>query len=609
MGGGREVDLWGKGCVGARPVGFGCPGCQVWRGREGYLEGLGALAGGGGGVGVFEGRAVDAAGGVVFLFPGQGSQWEGMACGLLDSSPVFAAELGACEAALAEFVEWSVVDVLRGREGAPSLARIEVLQPVLWAVMVSLAGLWKACGVRARAVVGHSQGEIAAACVAGILSLGDAARLVVRRSAILSGLAGRGAVVSLAVGVGRAQELAGRYGGRVELAGVNGPASVVLAGDRDALDELLGECEREGIRAREVPATVASHTSRVEVYREELLDVCRALEPGAGEIEFFSTVTGGPLEGGRLDGEYWYRNMREPVQFERAVRCLLEREQRVFVEVSPHPVLLPGAQETIEAALGDSEAATVVGSLRRGEECAGQFLRAMGQLWVGGASVDWGALYSGPYTIPAGFPTYAFQRESYWLEGAPRGGALGGSEGVLEHPLLSAGIALADGEEWIFTGAISLQSDPWLADHAVLGVVLLPGTAFIELALRAGSEVGCPSIQELTLQTPLVLEQSTLGLQIRLGAPTPEQTRAIGIYARAEREDPEDQHPWVLHATGALAPQPQADSMPPLPLLSSWPPAGASAIDTDALYAQLEDYGCDYGPVLLKASRPRGCTD
>ncbi|MGH2853937.1 MAG: type I polyketide synthase, partial [Solirubrobacteraceae bacterium] len=400
-------------------------------GREELLAGLGALAEGAPSASVAQGRA--GGGEAVFLFPGQGSQWEGMALELLDASPVFAERVRACEEALAAHVDWSLEDVLRARSGAPSLERFEVVQPVLFAVMVALAELWGACGVRPAAVVGHSQGEIAAAYVAGGLSLQDAARVVALRSRVLSQLAGKGAVVSVALGVSQLARRLERWGGRLTIAVVNGPASTGVAGDLEALRELVVELEAEGVRAREVPATVASHCAQVEPLREELIDALSVVAPRTGAVPFYSTVTGGLLDTGELNAEYWYRNTRETVEFEQAIRGLLGRGQRTFVEVSPHPVLAAGAQETAEQALGDAEEALVAGSLRRGQGGSRRFLTSLAEVWVRGVDVDWETALAGPGRSAAGrrrvrLPTYAFQRERYWLaraEGAsaPAAGA------------------------------------------------------------------------------------------------------------------------------------------------------------------------------------------
>src|ERR1700689_669614 len=265
--------------------------------------------------------------------------------------------------------------------------------------MVGLAGLWEACGVRPAAVVGHSQGEIAAAYVAGGLSLEDAARLVVLRSRALVGLMGRGGMGSVALSLGEVEGwLDGRDG--VSVAAVNGPGSVVVSGERGACDGLLGELVGAGVRAREIPVGYASHSAQIEEIREELLAGCEGIVPVSGGVPFFSTVTGGVVDTASLDGEYWYRNLRERVGFEGAVRGLLGEGYRAFVEVSPHPVLTVGVQETAEALFGGVQGGEVEsgggvgvfggGSLRRDEGGPGRFLRSLGEAWVRGVGVDWG---------------------------------------------------------------------------------------------------------------------------------------------------------------------------------------------------------------------------
>ena len=269
--------------------------------RAELLAGLEALAGGEPAAGVVRGVVpAGGAGGVVFVFPGQGSQWAGMALELLESSTVFAARLRACAAALAPHVEWSLEDVLRGADGAPPLERVDVVQPTLFAVMVALAELWGACGVRPDAVVGHSQGEIAAACVAGGLSLEDAAQVVARRSRALRALAGRGGMASLAAGAPAVRARIERFEGRVSLAAVNGPGAVVVSGEVGALEELVAECEGEGVRARLIPVDYAAHSEQVQEIREELLAGCVGIAPRASETPFYSAVTGGLLDTAEL---------------------------------------------------------------------------------------------------------------------------------------------------------------------------------------------------------------------------------------------------------------------------------------------------------------------
>ncbi|MFF3247336.1 beta-ketoacyl synthase N-terminal-like domain-containing protein, partial [Streptomyces sp. NPDC002870] len=397
-------------------------GIVLGRDRDELLQGLEALAEGAGAPGLVEGRPAadisqsEDARGPVFVFPGQGAQWAGMGRELLDASPVFAASMQACAKALDPFVEWSLLDVVRGACGAPSLDRVDVVQPVSWAVAVSLAAVWQACGVVPSAVVGHSQGEIAAACVAGGLSLDDGARVMALRSRALTAVAGRGGMVSVALPAAEVErELAERWPDRVSVAAVNGPGAVVVSGDTDALEELLVWCEQRGARSRRVPVDYASHSAHVEAIENELVDVLAAVAPKSGQVPFFSTVEAGVVDTATLDAGYWYRNLRQPVRFDEAVRGLLEHGHGVFVEVSPHPVLTGALMETADDAGTD---AVAIGSLRRDEGGSDRLLNSLAEAHASGVVLDWSALFAGTGARRVDLPTYAFQRRRYWLEGA-----------------------------------------------------------------------------------------------------------------------------------------------------------------------------------------------
>ncbi|MGW7759021.1 type I polyketide synthase, partial [Streptomyces violaceusniger] len=453
--------------------------------RGGLVGGVAALAEGRDAAGVVRGVA-GADGRAVLVFPGQGSQWVGMAAGLLESSPVFAERVGECGAALAPFVDWSLVDVLRGGEGAAAaLERVDVVQPVLWAVMVSLAELWRSCGVEPAAVVGHSQGEIAAACVAGALSLGDAARVVALRSKALRALSGGGGMVSVSLPVGEVRERLVAWGERLSVAAVNGPSAVVVSGDADALDELLAVCEGEGIRARRIPVDYASHCAHVEAIEGELLRELAGISPRSSSVPFYSTVTGGVLDTTALDAGYWYRNLRQTVRFDETVRSLLADGFQVFVEASAHPVLTMGVEQTAE---DHGTRVTAVGSLRRDEGGLDRFLTSVSEAYVGGASVDWATVFRGTGARQVELPTYAFQHQHYWIKTPPSGvgDVTSAGLGSVDHPLLGAVVGLAGVDGVLLTGRLSLVSHGWLADHVVLGVVVVPGTALVELVLRAG---------------------------------------------------------------------------------------------------------------------------
>ncbi|MEV0028354.1 type I polyketide synthase [Nocardia sp. NPDC050793] len=353
---------------------------------------------------------------VAFVFPGQGSQWEGMALGLLDSGGVFAESIAECEAALAPYVGWSLTAVLRREGDAPPLDRVDVVQPVLFAVMVSLARMWRAAGVEPDVVIGHSQGEIAAAYVAGGLSLSDAARVVALRSrAVADELAGQGGMASIGLGADAVRERLSAYGDRLSLAAVNGPAQSVIAGDVPAMAEFLAACADDGVWARRIPVDYASHSKAVERLRDRLLAELEPIRPQSGSVPFFSTVFADRLDTAELDAEYWYRSLREPVRFADAVTALITDGINAFVEASPHPVLTMGIGVTAEAA-GPADGVCVVGSLRRGEGGSERFMASLAQAYCAGVQVDPRVLVSGGARVD--LPPYAFQRRSF-LAGVP----------------------------------------------------------------------------------------------------------------------------------------------------------------------------------------------
>ncbi|MEV5137771.1 type I polyketide synthase, partial [Streptomyces syringium] len=380
--------------------------------REELLTGLRAVAADASSPAVVRGAA-DVDGKTVFVFPGQGSQWVGMGAHLLEESPVFAERIAQCADALSPFVDWSLTDVLRQAPDAPSLERVDVVQPASFAVMVSLAALWQAHGVRPDAVVGHSQGEIAAAVVSGALSLEDGARVVALRSqAIGRRLAGRGGMMSVALPVAEVEERLGGFAGRVSIAAVNGPRSVVVSGDPEGLDELAARLTDEGVRVRRIAVDYASHSAQVEDLHDELLSELGPIRPRESEVPFLSTVTGAWLDTSGMDAEYWHRNLRNTVEFEAAVRSLLGTNHRVFVEVSSHPVLTVGVQDMLDDATGQG---LVTGTLRRDEGGLRRFLTSLAEVFVRGTAVRWPVDLTAVGARRVDLPTYAFQHEHLWI--------------------------------------------------------------------------------------------------------------------------------------------------------------------------------------------------
>jgi acyl transferase domain-containing protein len=361
---------------------------------------------------------------------------------------------------------------------------------VLFAVMVSLAAHWRALGIQPDAVLGHSQGEIAAAYVAGALLLRDAAKVVTLRSKAISAIAGTGSMVSIPRPLQQVCALIEPWGQSISVAAHNGPRSTVVTGDAVALDELVAECERDDLTVTRIPVDYASHSVHVEVLRETLRDSLAGLQPRTGDTTFISAVTGAGLDASCLDCEYWFANLRQPVSFEHAVRWAYEHGYRTFIESSPHPVLTAGIQESLEDYDTDH---SVVGTLRRNDGGMRRFLLSAAEAHVHRKSPNWASMLDDTGACCIDLPTYAFQRKRYWMD-AGLGSVDASSLGVAtaDHPLLGAIVAQADSDEIIFTGRLSLASHPWLADHKVHDVVLVPGAAMVELALHAGDHAGCP---------------------------------------------------------------------------------------------------------------------
>ena len=307
----------------------------------------------------------------VLVFPGQGSQWAGMAADLLDSSTVFTARLRECSAAVARYVGWDVEDVLRQRPGAPTLDLVEVVQPALWAVHVSLAALWMANGLVPQAVIGQSQGEIAAACVAGGLTLDDAARIITYRSDLFSRtLVGTGGIASIRLSANDIEPHLDAYSGRLEIAGDIGPHTATVAGDLEPLEHLVAKLDSHGVRASLIPASIPSHCFAIEPLRDRLTDALSAIRPQQTQIPMYSTVTATLIDGRDLTAGYWYDNARRPVLFQSGVRSLIAHGARVFVESSAHPVLTSAMTATGRQC---DISVMVTGTLRRGHGDLTQF--------------------------------------------------------------------------------------------------------------------------------------------------------------------------------------------------------------------------------------------
>lgn len=559
------------------------------RDREEFRQGLDALATGGSATGLVCGAGAGNRGRTVFVFPGQGSEWAAMGRELLASSPVFRAQMLRCARALEPWTDWSLLDVIRGVDGAASLDAVDVLHPALFAMMVSLAATWQGFGVSPDAVVGTSQGEIAAACVAGALSLDEAARIVALRAKTLARLAGQGGLASVTRSLDEVRSRLSQWEGRVAVAGITGPTAITVAGDRVALGEFITACAADGLYVRRI-ALVPAHSAQVDVLRGELMTAFGHIAPHLAELPFYSSVTGQPFDTNGLDAEYWYSNLREPVNFRAATRALGADGHRIFLEMSPQPVLALAIHATFEESGAAADSVVTVGSLRRNAGGIAQLLASVSEAYVHGATVDWSKAFPETGRRRISLPTYPFQRQPYWLAPGTRQRSTGGVETL--HPILDTITELAGGEGYLCTGSLSALRQPWLVDHTVAGAVVLPGTGLLELALRAGAETGYPMVEELTIHSPvLVPTGDELTLQLRVAAADDSGRRGLSVYTRNAQATGE----WTHHATGALVRDAETgDRRVPGP----WPPEGAEALDVAELYSSFAECGIGYGPAF-----------
>ncbi|MCP3804692.1 SDR family NAD(P)-dependent oxidoreductase [Allokutzneria sp. A3M-2-11 16] len=523
--------------------------------RDELIAALSALAEG---EAVVRGRA--GSGPIAFMFTGQGSQRLGMGQALYAAYPVFAAAYDEVRALLPA-ISWDELDQTGNA------------QPALFALEVALYRLVESWGVRPDFLVGHSIGELAAAHVAGVWSLEDAARVVAARGRLMQALPSGGAMISIQA---TEEEVLPHLNDKVGIAAINGPRSIVISGDAKAAKKVAKNFEK----TKQLTVSHAFHSVLMDEMLEEFRAVLESVTYSEPTIPLVSNVTGG-LGESVTDPEYWVRHVRDAVRFADGIAALEAAGVRRFVELGPDGTL---------SAMGANCAAdgVFIPVLRKDRDEVVSATIALAALDANGIDVDWSVIYSDTGAQRVDLPTYAFQHKRYWVNSpSTPGDATGLGLGAAEHPLLGALVTLPDSDGLVLTGRLSLDSHRWLADHAVMGSVLLPGTAFVELAVRAGDELGLGSVQDLTLQAPLVLPESG-GVQLRLTV-DPAQ-RSLSIYSRAQDAVGE---PWTLHATGLLA-----EAAAPSFDLTEWPPAGVTALDVSGFYADAAGAGLEYGPVF-----------
>ncbi|MGI5413092.1 SDR family NAD(P)-dependent oxidoreductase [Streptomyces chartreusis] len=555
----------------------------VLLGRDGDVLGSGLTVSGV----VTEGRTA-------WMFTGQGSQRLGMGRELHSAYPEFARAFDETVALLE--AELSGVDgfplplreVLFGDDGL--LDRTGYAQAALFAVQVACVELLRSWGVAPDVVLGHSIGEYAAAYAAGVFELPDAVRLVAARARLMQALPEGGAMAAVEADEA---EIGALLTADVTIAAVNGPAAVVVSGTEEGVERVMAAVRDRGRRATRLRVSHAFHSPLMEPMLDEFTAVAEQIDYGTPRCTAISTVSGAPLaDGDWTSAGYWVRQIRQPVRFHEAATAAVTVEGAVrLLEIGPDPVL---------SSLADPGAGgTAVSVLRKDRPEAATFLGAVAELFVRGTDVDWAAVLDGTGARKVPLPTYAFQRQRYWLRPS-RTNAAADSLGLGDpgHPLLGAALPVAGSDTLLLTSRLSTDSHPWLAEHVVAGLVVVPGTALLELAVQAGHRVGRDHVADLALHAPLVLaEGAAAQVQISVAAPEADENRALRIHARPEGAAVDT--PWTLHATATLATRHTEPGWD----LRAWPPADAEPLPLDGLHERLATAGLDYGPTFRGLGR------
>ncbi|HWM86135.1 MAG TPA: acyltransferase domain-containing protein, partial [Kofleriaceae bacterium] len=523
---------------------------------------------------------------VVFVFPGQGSQWLAMGRALIEEEPVFAAAARRCGEALREFVDWSLEDVLTSPAESAWLERVDVIQCALWAMQVSLAELWRSWGIEPHAVVGHSMGEVAAACVAGAISPRDGARIMATRSRLAKRRSGAGGMLHVALSAEQAAELVRGRESLVSVAVCSSPRATVLSGDPATLHQIEQQLTERDIYCAAVRVDYASHSPQMDGLLDELRELLAPVTPSAGSVPMISTALARPVQGEELTADYWARNLRQTVRFADVIQALAREEHEVFLEVSPHPILVSSIEENLQAAGVEGKAA---GSLRREQGHRADLLVRLCDLYTGGADIRWRASDLVPDAHVIDLPRYPWDRDQYWLAA---GAATMASRPGGRHALVRGAVPVATrGRLTAVMARLALSETPFLQEHVVQDTVVFPAAGHIDLVLAAASEAYPDrewSIEEMRLESALTLEaDEARAVQVLLDESNTDLIR----FTVASAPEGDEAAGWTHHVRGRLTAASDRAAQ-------SGDRVALEPMAVPAYYDALRAGGLDYGPLF-----------